>query len=602
MKRRKFLQSAGALPLLATAGVPLAQPARAASAPLRRVRPGDPAWPAPARWEALEAEVAGNLIKVESPLVACAAAPDNAGCAELFAALKNPYFIHDSPSLTFTLGWVDAWTTQPSVYAVAAHSTRDVVAAVNFARDNNLRLVIKGGGHSYFGASNAADSLLIWTQPMDSVTLHDAFVPQGCAASAARPAVSVGAGAIWMRTYNAVTTGAGRYVQGGGCATVGVAGLVQGGGFGSWSKNYGTGAGNLLEAEVVTADGVARIANACTNPDLFWALKGAGNSFGVITRLTLRTHNLPEYFGFASMTIRAASDDAFRRLIARFVGFYAESLFNPYWGEQAAFFPNNEFGVFMVFQGLDQDQAQNAWHPFLGWVAASPQDYAFVSWPSIGAIPARHFWDPAFLSLLPGVVLHDTRPGAPAGNVFWSGNLHETGWFIDTFESAWVPARLLRPDQQPELADALFAATRHWKITFHFNKGLAGGTEDARAGAEDTSMNPAVLDAFALAISANGGAPAWPGISGHEPDLAGGRARAQQTRAAMDELRKLAPGSGSYVSETSYFDKNWQDAYWGPNYPRLFAIKQKYDPDGLFFVHHGVGSEAWSEDGFVRSG
>lgn len=601
MKRREFLQAAGAMPFVPMADALLAQSARAASAPLRRVRPGDPGWPGPSRWQALEAEVAGNLIKVESPLAACAEAPGGAGCAEFFTALKNPYFIHDNPALTFTLGWVDAWTTQASAYAVAAHSTRDVVAAVNFARDNNLRLVIKGGGHSYVGGSNAPGSLLIWTQPMDTITMHEAFVPQGCAASAAEPAVSVGAGGIWMRTYNAVTTGAGRYVQGGGCATVGVAGLVQGGGFGSWSKNYGTGAGNLLEAEIVTADGVARIANACANPDLFWAIKGAGNSFGVITRLTLRTHELPDYFGFATMTIKAASDDAFRRLIARFIGFYAENLFNPYWGEQAAFWPNNEFTVFMVFQGLDQAQARNAWRPFLAWIAAAPQDYTFVAWPAIGAVPARHFWDPAFLSLLPGIVLHDTRTGAPASNVFWSGNLHECGWFIDSFESAWVPAHLLQPDQQPRLAEALFAATRHWRITFHFNKGLAGGTEEARAGARDTAMNPAVLDAFALAISANGGAPAWPGIPGREPDVTGGRARAADIHQAMEEMRKLAPDGGSYVSETSYFDKNWQNAYWGSNYPRLFAIKQKYDPDGLFFVHHGVGSEAWSGDGFVRS-
>jgi len=79
-----------------------------------------------------------------------------------------------------------------------------------------------------------------------------------------QPAVSVGAGAIWMHVYDAVTTKAGRYVQGGGCATVGVAGLIQSGGFGSFSKNYGMAAAGLLEAEVVTADGVVRIANACT--------------------------------------------------------------------------------------------------------------------------------------------------------------------------------------------------------------------------------------------------------------------------------------------------------------------------------------------------
>jgi FAD/FMN-containing dehydrogenase len=93
-----------------------------------------------------------------------------------------------------------------------------------------------------------------------------------------------------MHVYDAVTTKAGRYVQGGGCATVGVAGLVQSGGFGT----FGTAAGGLLEAEVVTADGQVRIANACTNPDLFWGIKGGGGgSLGVVTRLTLRTRELP---------------------------------------------------------------------------------------------------------------------------------------------------------------------------------------------------------------------------------------------------------------------------------------------------------------------
>jgi FAD/FMN-containing dehydrogenase len=79
--------------------------------------------------------------------------------------------------------------------------------------------------------------------------------------------------------------------KGGGCTTLGVAGLVQSGGFGSFSKNYGLAAAALLEAEVVvTADGTVRIANACTNADLFWGLKGGGGgSLGVVTRLTLRT-------------------------------------------------------------------------------------------------------------------------------------------------------------------------------------------------------------------------------------------------------------------------------------------------------------------------
>jgi hypothetical protein len=68
----------------------------------------------------------------------------------------------------------------------------------------------------------------------------------------------------------------------------------------------------------------------------------------------------------------------------------------------------------------------------------------------------------------------------------------------------------------------------------------------------------------------------------------------------MNELTKIRADAGSYVAETSYFQRDWQKSYWGPNNERLLAIKRKYDPSGLFFVHHGVGSEEWSADGFTR--
>ena len=134
-------------------------------------------------------------------------------------------------------------------------------------------------------------------------------------------------------------TKAGRYVQGGGCMTVGVVGLILGGGFGSCSKAFGLAGASLLEAEVVTADGEVKIANACTNPDLFWALKGGGGGFGVVTRVTLRTHALPEFMGGVFATIKASSDEAYRRLIAKVMEFYAQALFNPHWGEQLGFAP-----------------------------------------------------------------------------------------------------------------------------------------------------------------------------------------------------------------------------------------------------------------------
>ena len=82
--------------------------------------------------------------------------------------------------------------------------------------------------------------------------------------------------------------------------------------------------------------------------------------------------------------------------------------------------------------------------------------------------------------------------------------------------------------------------------------------------------------------------------------MAKARSEAEAVGKSMDEIRKLLPRVGSYVWETDFFQPNWQEAFWGENFARLRAVKDKYDPDGLFFLHHGVGSEDWSADGFSR--
>jgi FAD/FMN-containing dehydrogenase len=88
-------------------------------------------------------------------------------------------------------------------------------------------------------------------------------------------------------------------------------------------------------------------------------------------------------------------------------------------------------------------------------------------------------------------------------------------------------------------------------------------------------------------------------MPGPGPDLPAARQAAAGIDRSMDALLKAAPGAGSYVSESNYFERDWQRSFWGGNYTRLAAAKRRYDPEGLFFVRHGVGSEAWSEDGFT---
>jgi FAD/FMN-containing dehydrogenase len=608
MKRRTLLSTLAMLPALAgsiAACVGPMGPAEAATPRARRrVRPTDPSWPGTASWAKLNDEVGGNLTEVRSLFGSCAPEPKGSACLDAIQNIGNPYWIGDQPAGTQVSGWLDAWTPAPSAYALKARTAADVAAGITFAREHNLRLAVKGGGHSYAGASTAPDSLLIWTRAMSKVSMHDAFVGKGCEGRIApEPAVSAEAGALWMDLYNVVTTEGGRYVQGGGCMTVGVAGLVQSGGFGIFSKGFGTVASGLLEAEVVTADGQVRVVNDCSEPDLFWALKGGGGgTFGVVTRVTLRTHDLPKYFGWTSGAIRAQSDAAFRRLIARFIDFYHQSLFNPHWGEQIRLGPDNTLDINMVSQGLDNAQASDAWRAFFDWVIASPQDFAVAyplrsvafstrDWPT-----GRSWWD---VQGNPSMAL-DPREGAPKNHGWSRGDQGEVGAFLHGYDSLWLPASLLQSGRQQALVDALFAASRHKLLRIFINKGLAGAPADAIAAARQTATNPLVVDAFALVIIADGQAPAYPGLARPALDLLAARDDARKIDLAAAELRKIAPHSGSYVSESNYFNRSWRSEFWGTNYPRLRAIKARYDPDGRFFVHHGVGSEDWSDDGFTR--
>jgi FAD/FMN-containing dehydrogenase len=522
------------------------------------------------------------LIEIKSPLVKCAR-NHGAGADALFAALKNPYYLSDEPSLTQTLGWIDAWTSEPSLKGVAAASAADVAAAIDFCRTSGIPPVIKGGGHSYFGNSNRAGSLLIWTHRMREIELHDAFRATGAPSSEpAVPAVTVGAGCLWGEVYRKVSVEGGRYVQGGGCLTVGVAGFVQGGGFGSLSKQFGTGAANLIEAEVVTADGRIRTANTWNDPDLFHALRGGGGgTFGAVTRVVLRTHPLPATIGAMIFDVTAADDASWRELVRGMIDFYATTLFNPKWGEQIAF-RDRRMSVTMVCHSLSEADIERTWAQFMDWLKSRPGSFKLAQAPLAVALPGAGFWNPDILRQMPGVVMQDNRPGAPSSNVFWESNLGEAAQVLHAYKSAWLPQRLLAQRQRERLADALIRASAIWTVALHTNKGLGGGSPEAIAATRLTAMNPEVLDAFALLICAAEEPPAYPGIPGHEPNVARGRQQAARVAAAMREIYRVAPDAGAYMSESDYFQRDWKRAYWGDHYPRLAWTKRKYDPHSLF--------------------
>ncbi|MFI6645879.1 FAD-binding oxidoreductase [Streptomyces sp. NPDC050504] len=168
---------------------------------------------------------------------------------------------------------------KPAAVAYVAHPD-DIAECLAFARAHGTPVSIRNGGHSYAGWSSGNGRLVVDVSSL-------ATVKRGTATA------SVGAGAKLIDVYSALARGR-VTIPAGSCPTVGVSGLALGGGHGVAARAYGLTCDSLTAAEIVTADGKRLTASAREHPDLFWALRGAGNgNFGVVTRLDFRTHPAP---------------------------------------------------------------------------------------------------------------------------------------------------------------------------------------------------------------------------------------------------------------------------------------------------------------------
>ena len=547
-------------------------------------------------WAALAETLGERLLTVNDPLADCRLDPGGAACRTSLSDLHHPFAVEEHPAGFHTTGWYRAFEDRTASYAVAAESPDDVASALAFARANGVRVAVKGTGHDYLGRSGAPGALLIWTHRMRQTTVHESFTPAGAPPgpdgrpAAGVPALTVAAGTRWLEAYRALE-GTGREVAGGGCNTVGAGGgFTLGGGYSSFARRFGTAAGNVLEMEVVTADGAVLVVNEHQHPDLFWALRGGGGgTYGVVTRITYATHPAPVTLGGVSGTIRASSDRTYRALVAAVVDRMPE-LATEHWGEQVRFRPDHTVELTMTYVDLPDDGARAVWQPLFDWAESRAGDYEVDVFVASG--PFEGYWDANhWLAVYPDIIRLDSRPARQHdGDFWWTDHEKDTAQFVNSYQSRWLPLDVLR-DRPGEAAEALSRASLRHEFGIHVNKGLAGAAPDALARDRATSVNPAVFDAIGLVICASLQRLVHPGLAGHEPDLGAAAAGAAAVTDAMAAIRSVSESSGSYVNESDYFEDDWQHSYWGDHYPRLVEIKRRYDPDNVFTVHHGVGTD-----------
>jgi len=414
--------------------------------------------------------------------------------------------------------------------ALIAHcaNVADVIRSVNFGRDNDVAVAIRGGGHNVGGLGTCDDGLVI-----------DLSSLRGIRVDPAARAVRVEGGCTWAEVDHA-THVFGLAVPAGTVASTGVAGLTLGGGIGHLTRKYGLTIDNLLEADLVLADGRFVTASAKENPDLFWAIRGGGGNFGVVTSFLFKAHPVSiDYAGPTLWPVERAADTL--RWYREFIAQAPEDL--------------NGFFVFLNVPPVPIFPESLHNKPMCGviWCYTGPMDKAEQVFK-----PIRQFGPPALdlVGPMPHPVLQSLfDPLLPPGlQWYWKAD------FVNEISDGAIAEHVKYGSQPP-------------------------------AGLSTIHMYP--IDGAVHRVGKNETAWAYRNsrwaqvIVGIDPNPANNERMTAWAKEYWSALHPYSAG-GAYVNFMMDEGQDRVQASYRDNYQRLVTIKRKYDPDNFFHINQNI--------------
>lgn len=411
---------------------------------------------------------------------------------------------------------------------VRCTSQADVAAVLRVARQEGLDVAVRGGGHSAPGFGTNDGGLVI-----DLSLLQDVEV------DATRRTARAGGGCTW-RGFNEATHAYGLATTGGIVGSTGIGGLTLGGGIGYLARKHGLSCDNLLEAEVVTYEGEAIVANEEDNSDLFWALRGGGGNFGVVTSFRYRLHPLAEIYG-GPIAYRGEDSETVLRFYREFLPDAPEEL-GGFLGFHLApplpFLPQEwhlrPICLVVVCWAGDPGEGEQTVRPLFEVAEPVGSHVGTMPYPELNV---------AFDPLLPKGLQH-----------YWKAS------FAREISDGAVKVHAEHGSKVPSVRTAVHLYPVDGAVH-------RVGPQETAFAYRDSAFSPVI-------------AGMWDDPSDNEDNIA-------WVRGYHEALEPFSE-PGGYVNFMDTDDQGRARDNYGANYARLGAVKAKYDPDNLFHLNHNI--------------